>query len=92
MDLLALESGIRWYRDNTPGMEEYRREQRITATDVLHYICRSIVWLLREMEVPGVPSKFPTNYDAMVMKVEEIRDVLRQATNDGVVGTKGAST
>lgn len=84
VDLLALEAGIRWYRDNTPGQresetwKEHRQRQQITPTDVLHYICRSIAWLLRDMGAMDVPSKFPTDYDAMTEKMEEIAEVLRR--------------
>jgi hypothetical protein len=86
VDLLALEAGIRWYRDNTPGdktptqtWKEFRQTQRITPTDVLHYACRSIAWLLIEIGIPDVPTKCPTHYDEMTANMDRIADLVRVA-------------
>ena len=84
IDLLALEAGIRWYRDNTPGLrpsgeswKEYRQRQPISPTDVLHYICRSIVWLLREMGATDLPSRFPTDHDALTAAMDQVAEAVR---------------
>jgi hypothetical protein len=50
----------------------------LSEADVLHYICRSVAYLLEEMAIPGVPSKFPTDFDQMTGKVDELAEVVRK--------------